>query len=263
MNDLIRKEKFKKGVDMVTRYGPALVLAPIAVWVTGSIIVLAACVAIVTVINALAPAFSQWVTNLKFKALGAVIDADPIQTAWTLYYKEGDELKATKTKLTQQAAALEELKLHLEANKRNSGRDPRPDQVKRLADMERIIAFRIAKFNQATEAHAEEGIELKNAEADYKFDKKSIEVAEAMDMGDSWQDKFTKDRVESALLATRAQSMAALRMSMETTTIDKIDPKILQASTDQPPVLEYDAQGHVLVNLQSVSEVRSAQQVRQ
>lgn len=254
MIDNAKKAKFEKRIKLAMRLGMFL-LAPLIVFFAGSLILAGLLLVIIAIGNAMVPAFTVKLSQWKFRALEKVIDDDPIATAWAVYYAEGEELKNVYSLIESQMADVESYRLDLQSFRDKHGVEPKAHQIERLAQMEAITAFRLNAYNNAVKAHIEDGRTLKIDESSYKLDQASIKIGQSLNMQDDWKDKFTKDRIESALTRRRAESMASIRMAIATNGLEDAAKAGVEIMA---PTLKYDDEGRICTRLIEVVDVESS-----
>lgn len=214
MSDIARQEKFKKNTRYALYAVGGVVAAPIATFVAGSWWVTGLAIGSIAVLNACVPAASLWITNLRWKLLTAVVDNDPIMTAWSQHNAYGEELAKTGDRIRSQISEVGQMNDMLKKLEKETGRPPSEDRVERVRDMEQMTQYRLAMYNEAVALHEEDANDLRIKEAEYRFDRMAISTAKSLDMKDDWKNKFINDRVDTALSRARNDAKASLAMSM-------------------------------------------------
>lgn len=214
MSDLIRQEKFKKNTRLALYGLGAVVAAPLVSLVAGSLWVTGLAIASMMVFFAIVPAASLWITNLRWKLLTAVIDADPIMTAWSQHNAYGEELAKTGDRIRSQISEVGQMRDMLSKLEKDTGRPASEDRIERVRDMEQMTQYRLSMYNEAVALHQEDADDLRIKEAEYRFDRMAMATAKSLDMKDDWRNKFINDRVDTALSRARNDAKASLAMSM-------------------------------------------------
>lgn len=254
MSEGIDKAKFKKNATTILYASVCVVAAPAAVLIAGSVWVLGLAAGAILVGGALVPAASQLITNLKFRAFDAVLRGDPIAAAWGMHAEEGEELNKMHDLIEGQIAEVENLKLQLNKLTKQLGEEVDEERAEQIKEMETMVMYRLSQYNESVELHRQDGLQLRKDEARYNFDMSMKAGSKKIKMGNDWQTKFKRERIESHLLKARADSIASLRMAMAVKNFQEFKKAQTQGAIAERQVdaVEYDSTGHIVGKLNKV-----------
>jgi hypothetical protein len=242
MNNQIDQQRFKT----IAKFGIAgiicLLVAPIVFLMIKGLVGLAVAGVICATLIALMPAFSEWLTQIKFKALKGVISRAPVESLIQRAKERWDELETQLGLLKEQAAAVSEFKIKVSRFVKENPLDAQ-DWLDRLADYEKRFAFRVESFKKAKRDTHDFMKTIDRAEAIYEMalmdQKLSKSFGKSRDFMAIFREKTAFDAIDKA----NAQSMADLKMSM----ID--EDYVSQQTLGEQPVakITYDTQGNVVL----------------
>lgn len=208
-----QKQRFKRFVQLGIVGGVALAVAPIIFLVIQGIVGLVVAAVIGAVVLALQPAFSTWLTNLKFKAVKAAVQANPIETLYAAQQTRTQELEEARQKLESQATSLEKFRNKVTKLSRDYPEDAKTYQDQ-LRDFERLLAYRVEQFKSAKGSLEVFKRNVVKAKDLYEMSLAAVETGNAMNAGEDFMAKFKEEIAFDEVDNTNAQAIAQLRMAL-------------------------------------------------
>lgn len=238
-----KQKKFK----LLTQLGigglVALVVSPIIFMVIKGIVGLAIAGIVGSVLMAIMPAFSTWLTNMKFKALKAVIQANPIETLTAQREERAAQLTQFSKALTDQTVALERFRNEV-SNMQRDYPEEAPKYTAQLQDFEKLLAFRVAQYKAAKKALAKFDDSIKRAERIYKMSLASQQAGKAMNANMDFMSKFKEEVAFDAIEEENIKAIAALKRAMDD---DDFVLNEIKTNNIETHSITYDANGSVIL----------------
>jgi len=204
----IKQETFKK---LVFASSGLVMIGLFASFIWKMALGLGATIAIgvmLAVVMALLPAFSSWLTAIKFKAVKWVVDYAPVEALKARFQKLMEQLEEDAKILKQQKTGVEQLKTEAEDMIKEF-----PEEAealnKRLAEREAMLSFRVAQFKKAKKATLDFGRSVRKAEMFYNIDKKDAELG-FNKPGPDYMERFKEETAFAAIEKAAAESRAAM-----------------------------------------------------
>ncbi len=207
------KIKYKRLVQFGIIGGVALVAAPIIFLIIKGIVGLIIAGLLGGVALALQPAISTWLTNLKFKAVKAVVQANPIETLVAGQQERTRELDESRKKLEGQATGLEKFRNKVDKMVRDYPQDAKRFQDQ-LTDFERLLAYRVEQYKGAKRSLKERADKIERAKVIYEMSLAAVEAGEVMNAGEDFMAKFKEDVAFDEIDNTNAKAISQLRMAL-------------------------------------------------
>lgn len=212
----LTQEKFKKYATLAVGLAICVVVAPIVFLAIKGAVGLIAAAVIGSVCVALMPAFTQLMTNLKFKAYTEVVSRAPIESLYTEQQLAHNDLMEARTALEGQMGQVEMMKDNLEDYRKKRADDPESiaKWVERVNEWEKVLAFNIELFKGAKVEYAKFGRIIEDAEMDWKMSAADRKLSKAFGKKDDFMRNL---RTKTALDAVQQESAAArarLKMSL-------------------------------------------------
>lgn len=207
------QQKFKKYAAIGVTLAVCAIVAPFVALAIGGIVGIATAFALGSVLLAVQPAFTQWVTNMKFKALETVISYEPVLTLKTRAEERWKELDTQRSLLKQQAAALEEFTKKAK-NFIKQFPEEAEDWMKRVNDYEKIFTYQVDCFKVAKLETEKFMVAIEKAEGIYEMAvldaKMSKSFGKSRDFMSIFKEKTAFDSIDKA----NSEAMASLRMAL-------------------------------------------------
>lgn len=246
----MQKAKFKKYASIAAIAGVALILGPVIYTIMLGIaagFALIGTAAALLVLSALTPAFVEWTTQLKYRALKIIVDKQPVLTLQARVAEMWEELKEHAAKLTEQKRNVELLKSKSDAMAKEFPEE-RAMLKQRLDERERILAYRVDQFKQAKADTQTFARAVKKAEMYYEIDVQDAAIGFHNDTQGDYMTRFKVATAFDAIEKQAAQSRAAMYMELE---------GVNAIPTDKPvQAIVYDANNQV--QLGGILDVESA-----
>jgi hypothetical protein len=207
------KTKFKRYAQLAVVGGAALIVAPIIFAIIKGIVGLAIAAAIGCAILAIQPAFTTWLTNMKFKAVKAVVQANPIETLYARQQERTQELEGARQKLEGQATSLEKFRKKVAKVVHDYPEDAKTYQ-EQLRDFERLLAYRVEQFKGAKTSLEEFKRNVVKAKDLYEMSLLAVETGNAMNASEDFMAKFKEEVAFDEVDNTNAKAIAQLRMAL-------------------------------------------------
>lgn len=258
----LTQEQFKTRVKWGLMGLSVLVIAPITFFVSLGIVGLtaaiwAAAISIFSlgVLNALVGPASQWLTNLKYKALEAVVSRAPIESLYAEQEQSYEDLKQSNLTITEQMTEVEVMRDKVSNFKRT-----RPDDAEgnarweaRLQEWEKILAFNLELFKEAKTEHIKFGRIIEDAEMDWDMSSTDRKLARSFGKKDDFMRKLRTKTALETVQRESAASRARLKMSLVN------NDYAVSQTKDKDPVhaITYDTQGKIVTgNLLNVEPLK-------
>ena len=209
----MNQENFKKYATIGLIGLAGLIVAPVIFLVVKGLVGLAIAGLVAATTMAAAPAVSQWLTNMKFKALETVISYEPVLTLKTRAEERWKELDVQRTLLEEQAATLEQF------TKKANGfikqfPEEASDWTQRVKDYEQIFSYRVDLFKKAKAETEKFMVTIDKAEGIYEMAvldaKMSKSFGKARDFMSIFKEKTAFDAIDKA----NSKAIASLRMAL-------------------------------------------------
>lgn len=238
-----KQQKFKLMAQVAIGGLVALVVAPIIFMVVKGIVGLAIAGVAGGVLMALTPAVSTWLTAMKFKALKAVITANPVEVLQSQLQSREGEIEKFRKALTDQTTELERFRVEVDKLSREYPAEAKTYQAQ-LADFERLLAFRVDQFKAAKRAHEKFKSEIKKAERLYAMSMASQKAGQAMNTGEDFMSKFKEEHAFDAIEEAHIRAIATLKRAMDD---DAFVRQEIETANVQPHAVAYDNAGSVIL----------------
>jgi hypothetical protein len=244
-------EKFKKYATIAVGLTICALIAPGIYLALKGIAGLIAAFVICSVAIALMPAFTQAMTNLKFKAFTEVVSRAPIESLYAEQEESFNDLQEASKGIEEQ---MEHIEIMSEKVKAYAKKQTDPDQLaswqSRLSDYERLLAHNVELFKAAKTEHAKYGPIIDIAEMEWDMAKSDAKLAKAFGKKDDFMRNLRQKTALEAVQKASAASRARLRMALvnqEQTMVEIKDTAPVHAIT-------YDTRGKV--NLGNILDVQ-------
>lgn len=248
----MNQEKFKKYAAIGITLVVCAVVAPFVALAIGGIVGIATAFVLGSVLLAAQPAFSQWATNMKFRALETVISYEPVLTLKTRAEERWKELDEQKTLLQTSLASLEDFRGKALILIKKFPEEAE-NMKQRLKDNETRAAFRVNQFKDAKKATEQFMMVIDKAEIIYQVAVAENAFDKSMGKKNDFMARFTEQTAFDAIDKANNQAMASLRMSL----IDE-DFVTEQIKLQETPVraVNYTPAGNVnLGNILDITEI--------
>jgi hypothetical protein len=208
-----KKQRFKRLIQVGIAGGVAVVVAPTIFLVIQGLIGLIAAFVVGSVALALQPAFSTWLTNLKYKAVKEVVERDPCATLIAQRQERAQALEDARGMLEQQVAAVE---LFSQKTKKLVKQYPEEaeESMQTLKEYEALLVFRVDQFKDSREKHAAFSRNVDKYIAKYELAQLGNATGKALNSGSDVMAKFKESIAFDKIDREHAQSLAHLRMAL-------------------------------------------------
>lgn len=208
----------------VVKYGAlslaALVISPIIFAIVKGVVGLALAAVVLLVLNALAPAFSVWLGQLKYGAMRAVISRAPVDALVQRLDERWKAIGTAAEALKAQAAELQQFKAKVSQYVRDWPEEAQAMQEK-LAAYEKLFALRTDMFKRAKQDTQEFARKVDKAEAVYSMALADQKLAKSFgkqrDFDAYFREKVAFEEIDKA----SATSLASLQMALLDEELDK------------------------------------------
>jgi len=249
---MITQENFKKWSKIGLIGLAALVVAPVVFMIIKGIVGAAIALAVGGLVIALAPAVSQSLTTLKFKALGVVIDHSPVEALHQRAKERWEELENQQEMLKQQAASLESFR-----SKALRFIKQYPDEAltwqERLKGYENLFAMRVEMWKKARDSTQIFMQQVDKAEAIYEMAVEDQKIGKSFGKSKDFMSVFKEKTAFEAIDKANNQAMADLKMALLD---DDFVTKKVEESVEPMRQVSYT---NNTVNLGSLLEIRELQ----
>lgn len=211
--DIQKQKRFKLIAQLGIGAAIALAIAPFIFMLIGGIVGLAVAAIIGGVLMALMPAASTWLTNLKFKALKAVVEDDPVTTLIAREQERAEALEDARIQLEQQTAGVEVFRTRASQIVKEYPEEE-PALKQRLQEYEQVLAYRIDEFKESRKTFQEFQRTVAKFKAMYELAKLDEATGKSLNTGSDMLAKFKEQVAFDAIDQANAQSIARLRMSL-------------------------------------------------
>lgn len=209
----MNQEKFKKYATIGLVGLAGLIVAPIIFLVVKGIVGLAIAGVLAMGIMAAAPAVSQWLSNMKFKALEGVISYEPVLTLKTRAEERWAELDTQRALLEDQAATLEEFTRKAKGFIKQFPEEA-PDWMQRIKDYEQIFAYRIDMFKKAKIETEKFMVTIDKAEGIYQMAVLDAKMSKSFGKTRDFMSIFKEKTAFDAIDKANSKAIASLRMAL-------------------------------------------------
>ncbi|BAW19169.1 hypothetical protein [Ralstonia phage RP31] len=211
--NIMDKQKYKRLLQLGIVGGVALAVAPAIFLIIKGIVGLAIAAVVGGAVLALQPAVTTWLTNMKFKAVTAVVQANPIETLYTRQQERTQELETARVKLEGQATSLEKFRKKVAKLVQDYPEEARTYQDQ-LSDFERLLAYRVDQFKDAKTSLEVFKRNVVKAKDLYEMSLAAVETGAAMNAGEDFMSKFKEEVAFDEVDNTNAKAIAQLRMAL-------------------------------------------------
>ena len=191
----------------------ALVVSPIIFMVVKGIVGLALVAAIALLLGALTPAFSAWLTHLKFQSLRFVIDRAPVEELIQRAKERWDAIAEQRDLLQQQAATLALYKKKVQGIVKNFPEEA-PEALANLAQYEQLFAMRVESFKQAKVETERFMRVIDRAEAIYEMAVAEANMGKSFGKNKDFMAVFREKTAFDAIDKASANAVANLKMAL-------------------------------------------------
>lgn len=237
------REKFQLYTKLGLMAVTAILVAPIVFLLIKGIVGLAVAVVLVAILNALAPAFSSWLTHIKFQSLKFVIDRAPVDELIQRAKERWDTLGEQRDLLQAQAATLATYKKKV-ARVIQEYPEEADEQLANLSQYEQLFALRVEAFKTAKLETQKYMRTVDKAESIYDMAVAEAEMGKSFNRNKDFMAIFREKTAFDAVDRASANALAGLKMAI-------IDNDFADKATTAPPAVTYDRNnevqlGHVL-----------------
>lgn len=233
------KDNFQRLIKYGGLAAVTIVIAPFVFLLIQGIVGLIAAVVIAGVANALIPAFSSWLAQVKFGALRAIISRAPVDELLQRGKERAEALATQAELLKSQATQLQVFKMRTT----KLGREY-PEEAQQanetLAQYEALFAYRVDAFKQAKQDTETFMRTVDKAEAMYAMAVEDAKLGASFGKQKDYMAQFREKTAFEAIDKANAQSLATLRMAL----VDAEYGKDIEAA---PHAITYDAQHNVVL----------------
>lgn len=216
----MKQETFTRVVKYGTLSLVALVISPIIFAIVKGVVGLALAAVILLVLNALAPAFSIWLGQLKYGAMRAVISRAPVDALVQRLDERWKAIGTAAEALKTQAAELQQFKAKVSQYVRDWPEEA-PAMQEKLAAYEKLFALRTDMFKRAKQDTQEFARKVDKAEAVYSMALADQKLAKSFgkqrDFDAYFREKVAFEEIDKA----SATSLASLQMALLDEELDK------------------------------------------
>lgn len=238
---MTKKDKFKWLVAIGSVAIFALIIAPLIMTIIGGIIGTAVAIAIGAILNALIPAFSHWLTVLKFKSAKLVAAKAPIETMEKGLLNMRRSQETFRKKLDSQRASLEKFRSDVQKMIKDFPQDS--EQYNReLSNFEKLIGFRVEKYKDLVVAISEAEKKLNRAKRRYAMALAAQEAGENMNADDKFMERLMQEIAEDTVDTEVQNAMAQMENAV-------LDDALILREIEQRKVhaVNYDQNGQVML----------------
>lgn len=189
------------------------IVAPAIYLVIKGLVGLAIAAAVGGGIIAFAPSVSQFMTNMKYKALEAVISYEPVLTLKSRAEERWKDLEEQRTLLEKQSADLMQFKTKAE-NFIRAYPDEAEQWKQRVKDWESIFAFRVEKWKEARASTEQFMRTVDKAEAIYEMAVADAKLGKSFGKSKDFMSMFKEKTAFEAIDKANSQAMASLKMAL-------------------------------------------------
>lgn len=208
-----KKQRFKRLLQVGIVGGVAVVVAPTIFLIIQGLIGLITAFVIGGVALALQPAFSTWLTNLKYKAVKEVVERDPCTTLIAQRQERAQALEDARGMLEQQVAAVE-LFSKKTAKLIKEYPEEAEESTQTLREYEALLVFRVDQFKDVREKHKAFSRNVDKYIAKYELAQLSKATGAALNSGNDPMAKFKEEVAFDKIDREHAESLAHLRMAL-------------------------------------------------
>lgn len=209
----LSEARFKTLVNIGVIGAVCFVVAPIVTQMIGGAIGLIVTFVIGSVALALRPAFTEYMSQLKFKTLNAVIDRAPVETLYQRAQERVNELNNQRSVLNEQAANLESFKKKAMAFAKKYPEDA-AQMDEKLTGYEKLFAFRVELFKEAKAETQKFVGEVEKAEAIYEMAVADAALGKSFNKGKDFMSIYREKTAFDAIDKANSRAMANLRMAL-------------------------------------------------
>lgn len=207
------QEKFKKWATIGLIGVTGLLVAPIIFLTIKGIVGLAIAGVLAAGVMAAAPAVSQWMTNMKFKALETVISYEPVLTLKASAEQRWKELATQRDLLEEMSGTLQQFK-----HKATSFIQSYPEEAaswnQRVQSYEQIFAYRVDLFKKAKKETEKFMITIDKAEGIYEMAVLDSKMSKSFGKKSDFMTMFKEKTAFEAIDKANSAAMASLQMAM-------------------------------------------------
>jgi hypothetical protein len=207
------KENFNRLVSFGLVGVAAIVIAPLVFLMIKGVVGLAVAIILVAILDALIPAFSAWLTHLKFSSLKFVISRQPIEELMQRAKERWDALAEQRDLLQQQAASLGLYKKKVEKIEREFPEDG-PEARANLSQYEELFAYRVEAFKHAKEETQKFMRTIDRAESIYEMAVAEANMGKSFGKNKDFMAIFREKTAFDAVDKASADSLASLKMAL-------------------------------------------------
>ncbi len=208
----------------VVKYGAlslaALVISPIIFAIVKGVVGLALAAVVLLVLNALAPAFSVWLGQLKYGAMRGVISRAPVDALVQRLDERWKAIKEASTALQEQAAELQRFKAKVAQYVHDWPEEAEAMKAK-LDTYEKLFALRLDMFKKAKQNTQEFARKVDKAEAVYDMALADKKLAKSFNKTEDFDAYFREKVAFEAIDRESATSLASLQMALVDEQLDK------------------------------------------
>lgn len=191
----------------------AFIVSPIVFTVIKGLAGAVTVIVMMAILNALVPAFSEWLTQLKFKGLKFVIDRGPVETLQQREQERFTALQEQSGLLRQQASLLELYKKKSIAHVKQFPEEAE-SQAQNLKQYEELFAYRVEAFKTARQDNAAFSHIVRKAESTYEMAVADAELGKSFGKQGDFMTAFKERYALEAVDKAAAESLATLRMAV-------------------------------------------------
>lgn len=242
------KERFNLFAKLGLMGLASILIAPVVFLMIKGIVGAAIAIILVMILNALAPAFSSWLTHLKFNSLKFVIDHAPVEELMQRAKERWDALAEQRDILQGQAASLALYKKKVEKIERDFPEDG-PEARQTLSSYEELFAYRVEAFKNAKIETHKFMRTVDRAESVYEMAQAEANMGKSFGKGKDFMAVFREKTAFDAIDKASANSLANLRMAL-------VDEGYSAKVADPAHAITYDRGGEVVIgNVLSMDNV--------
>lgn len=247
----LTEAKFKTLLNIGIITAICFAVAPIIFTAIGGAIGLAIAYVLGAVVLALRPAFTEWLAQLKFKTMDAVISRAPVETLYQRAKERVDELNEQRAILNEQAGNLEGFKKKAKAFAKKYPDDAN-DMNEKLIGYEKLFAWRVELFKQAKKETQNFVKEVEKAEDIYEMALADAALGKSFNKGKDFMSIYREKTAFDAIDKANSKAMANLRMAL-------VDDVVVaeQIGTQEVHAVTYDANDNVVLgSIMNLDEIK-------
>jgi hypothetical protein len=236
----------RENFNRLVKYGGfglvALLISPLVFLILKGIMGMAAiavALAVAAVANALIPAFSEWLTQLKFRSLKAVISRAPIETMIQRAKERWEAITEQRALLQDQLATLQGYKRKTEET---AQRYPEEAESMRLnlSQYEQLFAYRVDAFKEAKLSAEKYDHMVEKAEAMFSLAQADAKMSQSFGKQEDFMVRFKEKYAFDAVNEASDKAIANLRMAL-------VDNNYAEKIEAPAHAITYDRLGNVVL----------------